>query len=557
MTTHIMVRNCPGGHVCHTPKECCRQGCCYSPDYIPKTTTSPTTGSVLSPILLGHWYFWAAITATLAGIVCACSLWKRHSSNLICCRNSARDERASEPDSNGSCYNPPQYSRCNSFYQAPPPYSEVTSKPDLYPLVINCNEDGILKNNGTPTGYLMVQYFRNFLVRPVGSLSATTTIDSLNSSFICNATNEANTIIPPPYSCMGSLEEVNGTINNSITITTQLPISITCNELHLPRSSSSIHSHISTTNVQSSYSQATSTNTTYNQTIQQAQDLQKKQTACLIRSTPSSAAKLESTDEAEAKFSSITNQKPGEVNCDGFQASTQVHIVNKKLNLHVLTKERSVDSESQDDDHNFSDLLNLSVCLPSSVIHLPNGMQSHAMQDLQQSYSVTNSMTSSDISSLANLGTPDSPPRATSPTVEMKELLDKIQQLPQQRSPLLDIYHRYNQQPQHQHVKVKTCFNKSKVRNLYMPLQNGPNTNQVKVTPKMTSSVTGIFGKNSRCWLSRSAPNTPCSNFVPSFSVQKRTTTSQRSSKVKLNDVSPLLHNHDESDEDLHKDECL
>lgn len=71
-------------------------------------------------------YFWAAITATLAGILCACSLWKRHNSNnLFCCRDSARDERASEPDSNGSCYNPPQYSRCNSFYQAPPPYSEV------------------------------------------------------------------------------------------------------------------------------------------------------------------------------------------------------------------------------------------------------------------------------------------------------------------------------------------------------------------------------------------------------------------------------------------------
>ncbi|KAI4455148.1 hypothetical protein MML48_9g00020484 [Holotrichia oblita] len=243
-----------------------------------------------------------------------------------------------------------------------------------------------------------------------------------------------------------------------------------------------------------------------------------------------------------------------EVNCDGFHANTQAHIVNKKLNLNVLAKDRSIDSESQDDDHNFSDLLNLSVCLPSSVIHLPNGMQSHAVQDLQQSYSVTNSMTSSDISSLANLGTPDSPPRATSPTVEMKELLDKIQQLPQQRSPLPDVYHRHNPQ---QHVKIKSYFNKSKVKNLYMPLQNGPNTNQMKVSPKVSSSVTGIFGKNSRSWLSRSAPNTPCSNFVPTFSIQKRSTGSQRSSKLKLNDGSPLLHNHDESDEDLHKDECL
>lgn len=49
----------------------------------------------------------------------------------------------------------------------------------------------------------MVQYFRNYIVRPVGSLSATSTVDSLSSSFICNA-NEANTLIPPPYSRAGS-----------------------------------------------------------------------------------------------------------------------------------------------------------------------------------------------------------------------------------------------------------------------------------------------------------------------------------------------------------------
>lgn len=49
----------------------------------------------------------------------------------------------------------------------------------------------------------MVQYFRNYIVRPVGSLSATSTVDSLSSSFICNV-NEANTLIPPPYSRAGS-----------------------------------------------------------------------------------------------------------------------------------------------------------------------------------------------------------------------------------------------------------------------------------------------------------------------------------------------------------------
>lgn len=66
----------------------------------------------------------------------------------------------------------------------------------------------------------------------------------------------------------------------------------------------------------------------------------------------------------------------------------------------LATKERSQDSESQEEEHNFSDLLNLSVCAP----HVHSGAVPHM-------FSVANSMTSSDISSLANLGTPDSPPR--------------------------------------------------------------------------------------------------------------------------------------------------
>ena len=51
----------------------------------------------------------------------------------------------------------------------------------------------------------MVQYFRNYIVRPAGSLSAASTVDSLSSSFICNI-NEANTLVPPPYSRAASPE---------------------------------------------------------------------------------------------------------------------------------------------------------------------------------------------------------------------------------------------------------------------------------------------------------------------------------------------------------------
>ena len=41
----------------------------------------------------------------------------------------------------------------------------MTSKPDLYPLVISYGDSG---KGGTGGNYLMVQYFRNYIVRPVG-----------------------------------------------------------------------------------------------------------------------------------------------------------------------------------------------------------------------------------------------------------------------------------------------------------------------------------------------------------------------------------------------------
>ncbi|KAJ8985049.1 hypothetical protein NQ317_016960 [Molorchus minor] len=214
-------------------------------------------------------------------------------------------------------------------------------------------------------------------------------------------------------------------------------------------------------------------------------------------------------------------------NCDASAANSKV---NRRLTKHKLSKD---DSESQDEDHhNFSDLLNLSVCMPSSVAQLENPVQSSPhLQELQ--YSVTNSI-GSDISSLANLGSPDSPPRATSPTVEMKELLDKIQQLPQQKSPVA----------QQADVRSgRSYFYKVKAKTLYMPLVDSSTANKSKIFP--------------RSWLSRSAPCTPCANFVPNFPLPHHKG-SQRGSKTKITDGSPLLREHvEESEDEPTKDECL
>lgn len=71
----------------------------------------------------------------------------------------------------------------------------MAAKPNLYPLVIDFDE-GFSKDT---TGFVM-RCFR--------SLSRASTLDSLSSSFMCNAVNEANTIIPPPYSCNNSIDEL-------------------------------------------------------------------------------------------------------------------------------------------------------------------------------------------------------------------------------------------------------------------------------------------------------------------------------------------------------------
>ncbi|XP_045783556.1 uncharacterized protein LOC123879700 isoform X2 [Maniola jurtina] len=190
---------CPDGRVCPPLWLCCEDECCApsseNPLFVP--------GDPLKDVFSSSWYSqWPVLflLGTLAGIlICCiwCLVYRRPSGIYMCSFACCIPRNRSDQDSAGSVYPPPRYSRCGSIHQAPPPYSEVTSKPDLYPLVITCGEgDG--KAGGS---YLMVHYFRNYVIRAPGSLSATSTADSLNSSFICNAANEANSVIPPPYSC--------------------------------------------------------------------------------------------------------------------------------------------------------------------------------------------------------------------------------------------------------------------------------------------------------------------------------------------------------------------
>ncbi|XP_059475464.1 uncharacterized protein LOC132196680 [Neocloeon triangulifer] len=193
------AKYCDGGHYCAPPKECCTGGCCYNV-YTPPIYRPPVPPtSLLNVIFWNHWHFWAVVTAIAVLFLVGCSIWRRRRSIIrycqgccYCCQqcdseSNRNDDMSSE--SGTTYYAPPNYSRSNSFHHSPPPYNEVTAKPDLYPLVISFGGD---QGKSVPGSCLMVQYFRNYLVRPVGSLSAASTVDSLNSAFMCAD-------VPPPY----------------------------------------------------------------------------------------------------------------------------------------------------------------------------------------------------------------------------------------------------------------------------------------------------------------------------------------------------------------------
>lgn len=153
------------------------------------------------------------------------------------------------------------------------------------------------------------------------------------------------------------------------------------------------------------------------------------------------------------------------------------------------------------------------------------------MQHQQSFVSATAlSTTGSDISSLAGVGTPGSPPRATSPTLGIRELLDKIQLLPFQHEecsdycvPSLTNFQSDSRTKRHHH--------RGSGKNLYMPLG------------------LAVTGSRHHKWLPRSAPATPSAHFPPPFLAPPPRPASsgnrrRQSSGTTKEDGSPLLAEH-------------
>ncbi|XP_055615682.1 uncharacterized protein DDB_G0288805 isoform X2 [Toxorhynchites rutilus septentrionalis] len=514
----VAARFCEGGHRCLPPKECCAQGCCYlyAPPSAPRTPT-PATDHVLNLFFINHWYFWCFLLAIVLALLCACSLWKKR--RQLCGWGSPGHHSQSEGDSAGSCYAPPQYSRCNSFHiHAPPPYTEVTSKPDLYPLVFSYAGDTGKTGTGGGANYLMVQYFRNYIVRPVGSLSGTSTVDSLSSSFICTA-NEANTLVPPPYSRAAS-PDLSSSVRNYHAGLPRSASQQACtidgiNGAHRPNSvpNSNYYAVVGGFSGNQGLVLRTSESAQFNNTVGGSAEERSGGGGSADGMSEHSSAHNTGSQSDHYRFSvhngsnnstSVTSEPSNRIGSIYASHNTALsvhsnHNTSVEESLHntqsVVSEHNNSHNSNRNNNNNTNDanqsttqrsgttnaniysscgsIGGISITIPTNsesdyqdlnalrrsletccqILHHQQQKQAQfyahhqpssgftansedspinvelakKFEGLRNSYIGSN--TGSNVSSLANLGTPDSPPRATSPTVEVRELLEQIRQL--------------------------------------------------------------------------------------------------------------------------------
>lgn len=307
----------------------------------------------------------------------------------------------------------------------------------------------------------MVQYFRNYIVRPVGSLSATSTVDSLSSSFICTA-NEANTLVPPPYSRAASPD---------------LPVTMTMNNHHhdytgLPRSASqhgySVENHAYRTVPVFSRDDYNATHGANSQ--MRVSESVNFQTIYLNNSEGLNQAVLSQSDQQFRHIVSSNNLSNVNVPFNGEPNQNEIQNGSATNNNSRSNSNQTNDSNNQStnpynstnaiynscgsiggisitvpvdvsNDANYKDLdilrRSLETCcqilqkqqIPCDSFSEESPINVEAARKFEGMRSYVNSNTGSAVSSLANIGSPGSPPQATSPTGEVKELLEQIRQL--------------------------------------------------------------------------------------------------------------------------------
>ncbi|XP_041773588.1 uncharacterized protein LOC121594421 [Anopheles merus] len=526
---------CEGGQTCLPPKECCAQGCCYlyAPPGAPRIPMA-SGDHVLGLLFLNHWYFWCFLFAVVLALLCTCSLWRRR--RQLCGWDASARHSQSEGDSAGSCYAPPQYSRCNSFHiHAPPPYTEVASKPDLYPLVFSYTDPG---KGSSGANYLMVQYFRNYIVQPVGSISGTSTVDSLSSSFICNA-NEANTLVPPPYSRAASPDQLTVAYRNyllprsasqQVCLTAYERTAVVAGARSQP--GPGYHHHHHHHSHRDDDSGLLLNDQQQHQQQQQQQHRDESPHPGTISHSSNSVSLLECGPEPEPSERGGPSQPgaghdPPGANCDRQRAGGLV--CKHCCSLGDIASERRPDGGPAAGPalHKSLDTC-CHVLLDESLAHA--GGPSGGAKQVGRRHSGAVSSVGSNVSSLVNLeGPASSPPRATSPTAEVRELLEQIRQLHGEEAGGggggEGATGRSAQPPASYRRPSSLVGRRSKLfakggpppgasRAMYIPVascaphQTG-GQRPLRSPASMSSAASSFLSRQRHCWLSKSAPTTP------------------------------------------------
>lgn len=417
----------------------------------------------------------------------------------------------------------------------------MTSKPDLYPLVFTCNAD----SGKTGASYLMVQYFRNYIVRPSGSLSATSTIDSLSSSYICTA-NEANILVPPPYSRAASPD---------------LPVATNANDYTITRSASQqgcSFGHYSYRPVPALFATADDTSnfvsdrTSGSMRTSESVNFQRFHAGHNAHDSSPNMNLSHSDQQFRYNANSCSN-------LSGNANGTVIGLANaNSLNLDSGTAkghqqpmydsgsigEMAMPTSSREGGRELN--------LPRRSLEARCQMLPHTQQfseespvnnvDVLKKYesmrSYLNSMTGSAVSSLNNMDFTTSPPQATSPTGEVKELLEQIRQLQKDSSVdgLSEAAGRSQDLPQISEGECSEVRMPSKRPSTLQQRKTNARTRYfpMSATRSICSPIGGNswlgFGRGHKRWISRSAPSTPDTGLTPGF----------------LQDRSPLLNEHDE-----------
>lgn len=521
----------------------------------------------------------------------------------------------------------------------------MTSKPDLYPLVFSYTNDSSKNGSSNGANYLMVQYFRNYIVRPIGSLSATSTVDSLSSSFICTA-NEANTMIPPPYSSAASPDDLSislqnyaiprsasqqGYINNSSNhqIESQMltgnasanihvnghhhnrPMSVpntnnhgaisshyqfraseSANFVHLfqPSGSSGTTSEILANIPTSSNSTMTTTHTTASSSRNHNASISDEDNCNVCEDEDDDDEEYHQASEGGASSSLGNANQLSIYHSNDTMSSLSAAIVEKiayskqtndhtKLNMIQRQLEKCCEliqqqqQQIQQTRSHFNITSGFDSASESPIsCEIAKKMSESAIMGL----GYLNSNTGSTVSSLTNLNTPSSPPRATSPTTtqEVRDLLEKISQLKDKTFSDEELNFNYEKESEnaanqpgpssssdvattsYQHapqtslkrpttLSNKRRFFNMKNRSVYIPIASNsfapPNGFNSRLRSPISNNGCSVFMNKARrnVWGSKSAPTTPGTGLNGSC----------------INDHSPLLNEHDEDAEIEEKDE--